>query len=67
MFLGLPDPDSLVRSADPDPAPDPSLFIINVLSGLMPDKIEFQQKILAKKYIFKTEDDVPVGKLQEKI
>ncbi len=26
MFLGLPDPDSLVRGKDPDPAPDPSLF-----------------------------------------
>jgi hypothetical protein len=26
MFLGLPDPDPLVRGADPDPAPDPSLF-----------------------------------------
>jgi hypothetical protein len=58
MFLGLPDPDSLVRGADPDPAPDPSLFLINVLSGL---KIEFQQKIIEKNYIFKTEDDVPVG------
>jgi hypothetical protein len=36
MFLGLPDPDpdSLVRGADPDPAPDPSLFLINVLRGL---------------------------------
>jgi hypothetical protein len=48
MFLGLPDPDSLVRGADPDVAPDPSLFLINVLSGLMPDKIEFQQKNFAK-------------------
>jgi hypothetical protein len=26
MFLGLPDPDPLVRGMDPDPAPDPSLF-----------------------------------------
>ncbi len=28
MFLGLPDPDpdSIVRGMDPDPAPDPSLF-----------------------------------------
>jgi hypothetical protein len=24
--LGLPDPDPLVRGADPGPAPDPSLF-----------------------------------------
>jgi hypothetical protein len=36
MFLGLPapDPDPLVRGTNPDPAPDPSLFLINVLSGL---------------------------------
>jgi hypothetical protein len=26
MFLSLPDPDPLVRGADPDPAPEPSLF-----------------------------------------
>jgi hypothetical protein len=26
MFLGLPDPDLLVRGMDPDPALDPSLF-----------------------------------------
>ncbi len=34
MFLGLTDPDSdpLVRGTDPDPAPDPSLYLINVLS-----------------------------------
>jgi hypothetical protein len=25
MFLGLPDPDPLVRGMDPDPAPDPDL------------------------------------------
>jgi hypothetical protein len=25
MFLGLPDPDPLVRGTDPDPASDPSL------------------------------------------
>ncbi len=29
----------------------------------MLDKIELEHKILTKKYIFKTEDDVPVGKL----
>jgi hypothetical protein len=36
MFLGLPDPDPdlLVRGKDPDLAPDPSPFLINVLSGL---------------------------------
>jgi hypothetical protein len=28
MFLGLPDPDPLVRGMDPDPAPDPDPFII---------------------------------------
>jgi hypothetical protein len=41
MFLGLPDPDPLVRGlnpapdplAVPDPAPDPS-FLITVFSGL---------------------------------
>jgi hypothetical protein len=26
MFLGLLDPDPLVRDADPDPAPDPSII-----------------------------------------
>ena len=26
MFLGLPDPDPLVRGANPDPTPDPSFF-----------------------------------------
>ncbi len=26
MFLGLPDPDSLVRGMDPGPAPDPSVI-----------------------------------------
>jgi hypothetical protein len=26
MFLGLPDPEPLVRGTDPDPDPDPSLF-----------------------------------------
>jgi len=26
MFLGLPDPDPLVRSTDPDPAQDPSII-----------------------------------------
>ncbi len=25
MFLGLPDPDPLVRGIDPDPDPDPDL------------------------------------------
>jgi hypothetical protein len=30
------------------------------------DKIEFEHKMFAKNLIFKTEDDVPVGKLEEK-
>ncbi len=30
----LPDPDKLVRGTDPDPVSDPSLFALNVLSGL---------------------------------
>ncbi len=37
MFLGLPDPDPLVRAevgTDLDPTLDPFLFPINVLSGL---------------------------------
>jgi hypothetical protein len=33
MFLGLPDPDSLVRGMDPDPDPDPSI-IKNLLDFL---------------------------------
>jgi hypothetical protein len=32
MYLGLPDPNPLVRGTDPDP--DPSHFLINVLRGL---------------------------------
>jgi hypothetical protein len=36
MFLGLPAPDSdpLVRGTNPHQTPDPSLFLMNVLSGL---------------------------------
>ncbi len=30
MFLGLPDPDPLVRGMDPAPDPEPSLFSKNV-------------------------------------
>jgi hypothetical protein len=26
MFLGLPDPDPLVKGMDPDPDPDPSII-----------------------------------------
>jgi hypothetical protein len=33
MFLGLPDPNPLVRGMDP--APDLSLFLIQVFSGLI--------------------------------
>jgi hypothetical protein len=45
MFLGLPvpDPDTLVRGTNSDPAPDPSLFLINLLSGL-------QNKILIQNF-----------------
>jgi hypothetical protein len=32
MFLGLPDPDPLVRSMDPDP--DPSIFMQNSKNSL---------------------------------
>ncbi len=28
MFLGLPDPDPMVRGVDPDPVPDPSIILI---------------------------------------
>jgi hypothetical protein len=34
IFLGFQDPDPLVRGTDTDPAPDPSLFLMKVLSGL---------------------------------
>jgi hypothetical protein len=36
MFLGLPDPDAdlLVTGMDPAPDPNPSLFLLRVLSGL---------------------------------
>ncbi len=67
MFLGLPDPDSLVRGMDPDPAPDPSLFLC-----WADWKNAWHNRILtpnvSKTKIFYTEDDVhvAVGKLQEK-
>jgi hypothetical protein len=32
MFLGLMDPDPLVRGMDPDPAPDPDPSIITQVS-----------------------------------
>ncbi len=36
MFLGLPDPDPLVRGMDPDPAldPDPSIIMQNSKTNL---------------------------------
>jgi hypothetical protein len=55
MFLGLQDPDPSFRGTDPDP--DPSHFWNNAC------KIGFKHIILAKKLIFKTEDNVPVGML----
>jgi hypothetical protein len=41
MFLGLPDPDPLVRGKDPDPAPDPSLLLINLQNKILGQKIKF--------------------------
>jgi hypothetical protein len=46
MFLGLPDPDPLVRDVDPAQDTDPSLFI-KVLSGL---KYCLQNKILTQNF-----------------
>jgi hypothetical protein len=34
MFLGLLDPDPLVRGTDPDPAPDPSIISKNIKKNL---------------------------------
>jgi hypothetical protein len=34
MFLGILDPDPLVRGTDSDPALNPFLFLMKVLSGL---------------------------------
>ncbi len=50
---------SLVKGAgaDPDPAPDPSLFWNNACN------IGFWHKIFEKNLIFKTEDNVAVVKL----
>jgi hypothetical protein len=53
MFLGLQDPDPLVRGTDPDP----SLFWNYAC------KIGFEHKILAKNLIFETEHNVLAGKL----
>jgi hypothetical protein len=59
LILGLPDPDPLFRGTDQDPAPDPSL---ERTEKMLENKI--LHKILAKKLnFFKTEDNVPVGKL----
>jgi hypothetical protein len=57
MFLGLPDPDPLVRGMDPAPNLDPFLF-----SQSDRTEIKFEHKILAKKLIFKTEHNMPAGK-----
>jgi hypothetical protein len=43
MFLGLPDPDPLVKGTDPDPDP----FLIKVLSGL---KYCLQNKIFTPNF-----------------
>jgi hypothetical protein len=34
MFLGLPDPDPLVRCMDSDPDPDPSIIVQNSKKNL---------------------------------
>ncbi len=49
LFMGLldPDRDPLVRGTDPAPAPDPYLFLINVLSGL---KLCLQNEILTQNF-----------------
>jgi hypothetical protein len=62
MFLGLPDPDPLVRDADP--APDPSLCAQKCVerTELMPPN-KILRKNFSKKKNFFTEDDMPVGKL----
>jgi hypothetical protein len=56
MFLGIPDPDQLVRGMDPDLAldPDPSLFTQH--KGVELTEIMLENKILtqyfSKKLIF---------------
>ncbi len=57
MFLVLQDPDPDPSFRGTDPVPDPSYFWNNAC------KIGFKHIILAKKLIFKTEDNVPVGML----
>jgi hypothetical protein len=71
MFLGLPDrdPDPLVRGTDPDPDRLRILLFSQKCverTEIMPEDKIFTQ-ILAKNFIFKTEDDVPLGKLKKKI
>jgi hypothetical protein len=55
MFLGLQDPDLLVRDMDLSPDPDPSLFLPILTQNF------------GKSEIIKTEDNVPSTKLEEKI
>ena len=74
MFLALPDPDPLVRGTGSrsisqryGAGSESSPFLLEVLSGL---KECLQKKSLtqnfSKKLNFKAEDNVPVGKFQEK-
>jgi hypothetical protein len=50
MFLGLQDPDPVVRGIGMDPIPDPSLSHKGVeRTEIMLVKIKFSRKILAKK------------------
>ncbi len=60
MFLGLPDPDPLVRGMDPDPAPDPdpSLFS-KVLSGL---KLYHRERILETSTLSCNEEEEEITK-----
>jgi hypothetical protein len=66
LDLPDPDPDSLVRGTDtnPDPAPAPSLFTWRCWADWNNAcKTKFYHKILAKNYIFKTEDTQLVDKI----
>ncbi len=64
----IPDPEPLVRGKDPAPAPNPSFSPKCVKrTERMLAKLDFNTKLLAKKSIIKTEDDVPMGKLKEKL
>ncbi len=48
MFLGLPDPDPLVRGMDPAPAPEPDPSIIMQKSKKTLDSYYLAEKIVLK-------------------